>query len=418
MNVLVIGKGGREHAIIHALKDSPQVTALYALPGNPGMAELATLLPGSMDSENIIQQCDQNQIELVIVGPEDPLVEGLVDILSEHGLKVFGPSAEAAQLEGSKIFAKNFMINNKIPTAKSQVVSSLEDVNFYASSFQPPYVLKADGLAGGKGVFICDTLDELKSAADKIFNQMSLGTAGASALLEQFQEGYELSFFVLTDGHNFEALPMAQDHKKLQDGDMGPNTGGMGTVAPMKVSERTYRQIIEEVVEPTIHGLAREKFLYRGVVFIGLMMTPQGPQVLEYNVRFGDPETQVLLPLLKGDWGAVFLSVATGSVPKLKWEKDKKVACVVLAAQGYPECSVSDAPIAGSLTSEDGQYFLHAGTRSAEGQLLVSGGRVLNAIGFAGDLEEALKRAYCQSDKVRWEGLQKRKDIGKKALEI
>jgi len=418
MNVLVIGKGGREHAILHALKDSPRVTALFALPGNPGMAEIASLLPGSMDSENVIRQCDQNQIDLVIVGPEDPLVNGLVDDLSKHGLKVFGPSAKAAQLEGSKIFAKNFMLNNNIPTAKSQVVSSLEDVNFHASSFQPPYVLKADGLAGGKGVFICDTLDELKSTADKIFNQKSLGQAGANALLEQFQLGYELSFFVLTDGHKFETLPMAQDHKKLQDGDLGPNTGGMGTVAPMRVSERTYRQIIEEVVEPTIQGLSRESFSYRGVVFIGLMMTEHGPQVLEYNVRFGDPETQVLLPLLKGDWADVFLSVATGSVPKLDWEKDKKVACVVLAAQGYPERSVIDAPITGDLRSEDGQYFLHAGTRSFEGQLLVSGGRVLNAIGLGVDLEEALKRAYSQSDKVNWKGLQKRIDIGKKALEI
>ncbi len=418
MNVLVIGKGGREHAIIHALKDSPQVSALYALPGNPGMAESATLLPGSMDSKNVIQQCDQHQIELVIVGPEDPLVEGLVDDLSQHGLKVFGPSGQAAQLEGSKIFAKNFMINNKIPTAKSQVVRSLEDVNFYASSFQPPYVLKADGLAGGKGVFICDTLDELKSAADQIFNQKSLGSAGANALIEQFQEGYELSFFVLTDGHNFEALPMAQDHKKLQDGDKGPNTGGMGTVAPMKVSERTYRQILEEVVGPTIQGLARENFSYRGVVFIGLMMTQQGPQVLEYNVRFGDPETQVLLPLLKGDWADVFLSVANGCVPKLQWENDKKVACVVLAAQGYPGRVVVDADIAGELSAEDGQYFLHAGTRFAEGQLQVSGGRVLNAIGYGADLDEALQRAYSQSEKVRWVGLQKRKDIGKKALKI
>jgi phosphoribosylamine---glycine ligase len=416
MQVMVIGKGGREHAIVKALSLSPQKPQIFALPGNPGMEKLATCLAGGMDLENVLSHCEQASIDLVIIGPEDPLVAGLADGLRAKGIAVFGPSGTAAQLEGSKVFAKDFMLRHNIPTAKSQVVQSLEDVSFHAASFTPPYVLKADGLAGGKGVYICDSLDELKAAADDIFNQKILGDAGRIALLEQFQPGYELSFFVLTNGDSFEALPMAQDHKKLCDGDLGPNTGGMGTVAPMEVSPSLYDQILQSVVVPTVNGLKKEDLYYRGVVFIGLMITDQGPQVLEYNVRFGDPETQVILPLLEGDWLEVFKQVAQGHIQPMKWDSERAAACVVLAAQNYPKNPVNGVPILGDWREDPQQYFLHAGTAQKEGELVTAGGRVLNAIGTGATLNQAIERAYRQSQQVSWPKMQKRLDIGKKAL--
>lgn len=417
MKALVIGKGGREHAMVHALLQSKFLEAVFAAPGNQGMGEKVQTLDLAMESEAISKACESHGIGLVIIGPEDPLVAGLASDLRAKGLFVFGPDQAGAQLEGSKIFSKEFMRSHDIPTAAFEVVDSVESAMDKSKYFTPPYVLKADGLAGGKGVFICATLAELQTAAQSLFVEKSLGEAGKRALLEQFQPGYELSFFILTNGTDYVTLPMAQDHKKIFENETGPNTGGMGTVAPMKIDTGLYNEIIEKVVEPTQKGIEKDQFDYKGVVFIGIMVTEKGPQVLEYNVRFGDPETQVLLPLLDGDWGEVFYKIARGERPDLKW-KNEYATCVVLAAENYPDAPVKDVVIEGNLNDSEDQYFLHAGTKKTQnGNWVTAGGRVLNAIGKGSSLKESIENAYIQAEKVSWSGCQKRKDIGQKALQ-
>ena len=414
---MVIGKGGREHAMVRALSLSPSVEAVWALPGNPGM-DKATCISGSpADHQAVIKQCQALKMDLVIIGPEDPLADGLADSLREAGLLVFGPDKRASQLEASKIAAKLFMDRYNVPTAAFEKVTTVDEVKKVVSQFTPPFVLKADGLAAGKGVFICKTEEELFEKASDIFEKKTLGASGDEAILEQFQPGYELSYFILTNGSDYVSLPMAQDHKKLGENDEGPNTGGMGTVAPMNIDESLHEQILKQVVEPTVMGLKEEGFIYRGVLFIGLMMTDNGPQVLEYNIRFGDPETQVLLPLLDGDWGQAFKAIADGKVPKLSW-KDQSAACVVLAAENYPGTPVKGAVINGDpLAQTDSSYFLHAGTALDGDRWVTAGGRVMNAIGLGHDLTQALEKSYQQLEKASWSGIQYRKDIGKKATE-
>ena len=415
MKVMVIGKGGREHALVRALSLSPSVEAVWALPGNPGMEKATCVKASPSDHEAVLKECQSLSIDLVIIGPEDPLADGLADSLRENGMLVFGPDKRAAQLEASKIEAKLFMDRYNVPTASFKKVTSVDEVKSVVSQFTPPYVLKADGLAAGKGVFICKTEEELFRSAEDIFVKKTLGSSGDEAILEQFQPGYELSYFILTNGESYVSLPMAQDHKKLGENDEGPNTGGMGTVAPMKIDSELHQEIIKQVVEPTVMGLKEEDFSYRGVVFIGLMMTEKGPQVLEYNIRFGDPETQVLLPLLDGDWGEAFKAISQGSIPKLQW-KDQAAACVVMAAENYPATPVKGAAIQGDpLAQTESSYFLHAGTDKKEDQWVTAGGRVMNAIGLGSDLKEALNNSYQQLEKANWSGMQFRKDIGKKA---
>ena len=353
---------------------------------------------------------------MVVIGPEDPLAEGLSDVLREAGVTVFGPDKKAAQLEASKIVAKQFMEKYNIPTASFAKVSSVAEVESVLADFTAPYVLKADGLAAGKGVFICQTREELIDKAQFLFEQKGLGEAGQQAILEQHQTGYELSYFILTNGSQYVSLPLAQDHKKLSSGDKGPNTGGMGTVAPMSLSMVDQQRITAEVLEPTVAGFGKEGFLYRGVVFIGLMMTDKGPQVLEYNIRFGDPETQVLLPLLDGDWGEVLMTIAKGEIPLVTWKK-MSTSCVVLAAENYPGTPVKDVVIEGDaqFESED-SYFLHAGSEKKGNQWVTAGGRVLNAIGLGETHEEAVGKSYELIEKVRWPGMQYRDDIGHQVL--
>ena len=417
MRVMVIGKGGREHAIVKVLLESSVTSQVFALPGNQGMFPEATLVDSDMGLESVYRAYIENKIDLLIVGPEDPLVAGLADFMRERGATVFGPDQQGARLEGSKIFSKRFMAKYNIPTAYFEVVESAEDVAKQAENFTPPYVLKADGLAAGKGVFICKDKPELSLAAQKVFVKKILGDAGKYAILEQFQPGYELSFFILTNGKNYISLPMAQDHKRLLDNDEGPNTGGMGTVAPMSVSSSLYESITKKIVEPTVRGIATEGFNYRGVVFIGIMVTTDGPQVLEYNVRFGDPEPQVLLPLLDGDWGEVFKKIANGEVPKTQWS-NQFASCVVLAAENYPGNPKKGVSIEGDFKAMANQYFLHAGTKKRDGVWLTDGGRVLNAIGVGDSMAEATENAYKQANKVGWPGMQKRTDIGSKALKL
>jgi phosphoribosylamine--glycine ligase len=301
-----------------------------------------------------------------------------------------------------------------VPTAPSDVVEDVAGTLRAAQKYQPPYVLKADGLAAGKGVYVCATLPELKAAAEALFEQKVLGLAGRKALLEQFQAGYELSYLILTNGSEAQALPIAQDHKRVFDGDEGPNTGGMGVVGPVVISAELREQIETKIVQPTLRNLQGGGLLYRGVLYIGLMITPTGPTVIEFNVRFGDPETQVILPLLDGDWGQVFHKLGNGELLPLRWNS-LHMACVVLAAAGYPEAPEKGTPIEGDVEYQSASsYFLHAGTAKEGKKWVVNGGRVLNAIGMGSTLKEAIAKAYTQARKASWKGLRMRNDIGAK----
>ena len=412
MNILVIGSGGREHAVIKAFSKSKSTNKIYCSPGNAGIAELATLL--TLDLKNhlaVIQSCKENNIGFVFIGPEDPLVDGLADSLREECILVFGPSREAAQLEGSKIFAKEFMTEAHIPTAASQVVTSVEETLQAAKNYSLPYILKADGLAAGKGVFICANLMELKSAAENIFEKKIFGKAGSRALLEQNLPGKEISFLLLTDGGDFQALPLAQDHKRLLDGNKGPNTGGMGTVAPMKIENELYQKIIDRIARPSVQQLKNKNYFFRGVLFIGLMIVENEPYVLEYNVRFGDPETQVLLPLVDNDIATLFFNLSGGKLDKVLFN-NKVSFCVVNASESYPESTAKNTVIHLPADSDD-SYVLHAGTsRNSQNELVSSGGRVLNILAISDTYSSAREKAYKLNSEVKFPGRQFRTDLG------
>ncbi len=369
------------------------------------------------DFKNVAKIAEDNGVELVVIGPDDPVAEGLADALREAGLLVFGPSRAAAQLEASKVFAKRFMTSAGVPTARFHEVDSVDATLAAAGSYRAPYVLKADGLAAGKGVFICKDLKELEGAARAVFEERIFGEAGDIALLEEFSPGYEISCLVLTNGESWEPLVLAADHKRLRDGDDGPNTGGMGTVAPYWIDLALQKRIDAEVLLPTFRRMKEMNLLYRGVLYVGLMITEQGPSVLEFNARFGDPEAQVVLPLLDGDWGLAFRDVAAGRVPRLAWKPSSAAACVILAAEGYPEAPKKGARIEGDLARDSGDsYFLHAGTALDGDSWAVNGGRVLNAIGLGRDAREAVARAYEQAALANWTGRQMRTDIGARVV--
>ena len=415
MKVLVIGQGGREHALVHALARSPSISEIHVLPGNEAMSRQAVRHSFSWkETEKVVQLCLRSDIQFVMIGPEEPLVAGLADQLRERGILVVGPSAQGARLEGSKVYSKNFVVEAGIPTARSEVVNSVETTMEAAKKMTPPYVLKADGLAAGKGVLICKTLEDLRSGAVDFFEKQILGTAGISALLEQFTKGWEMSFIVLTNGSDFEALPIAQDHKRLSDNDEGPNTGGMGTVAPLSISPELRNNIENKVVRPCLKHLQKNGILYRGILFFGLMIDGNEPSLIEINCRFGDPETQVMLPLIENDWGLVLKNLATGVLTPLK-QRPLFSACVVMAAPGYPSNPQKGVQMLGDLFAETpSSYFDVAGAKKENAIWVTDGGRVLGAIGLGGSLEEALRNAYVQTEKVSWKGLLLRRDIGKK----
>ncbi len=416
MKVLVTGQGGREHAIVRALKMSASVSEVHAIPGSDGISKEALCHDTDInDFASVLSLIRRTEIHLVVVGPEVHAASGLTNYLRDHGVLVFGPSQQSAQLETSKLFAKEFMKRASIPTAQYCLVSSVPEALEQATHFSPPYILKADGLAAGKGVFICSSLQELKEAATMLFEKGCLGESGKRALLEEALFGYETSLFVITNGSDYEILPLTQDHKRLLDGDKGPNTGGMGVVGPLRLSEMLRRQIELQIVQPTLKQLQREELPYRGVIYIGLMITTSGAKVLEYNVRFGDPECQVLLPLLDGDWGRAFEATAMGNSLPLKW-KPLFCSCIVLASEGYPENPKKGVVIEGDpLYETPSSYFLHAGTHeSSLGRWETAGGRVLNAIGIGGSLRESLAQGYAQARQVRWHCMLMREDIGSK----
>lgn len=414
MRTIVFGTGGREHALVKALAQSAQVTEVHAVPGSDGMAiEALCHNFDPTDFSKLGSLLDRFNFDLAIVGPEAYLDKGLADFLKEKSVAVVGPGQTAARLESSKVFAKKFMVESGVPTAQFAEVESVESTMEAAVQFQPPFVLKADGLAAGKGVFICKDREELKGSAELLFEKKIFGGAGRKALLEEFKEGYELSCLVLTNGSEFEILPPMQDHKRLKDKGEGPNTGGMGVVGPLKLSEEILQSLKEQVVKPSVQGLNRMGLEFRGVLFIGVMMTKEGPSVLEYNVRFGDPEAQALLPLLDGDWGDVFKSLAKGEVRPLSWKRLYS-ACVVLASPGYPDQPQKGVRIEGQIDFQTpSSYFLHAGTSFGDKVWTTNGGRVLNAIGLGLTQEEALEKAYQQASHVTWSGMQMRQDIGR-----
>ncbi len=411
MKVLVIGSGGREHALVKSFSESKFIKKVFVCPGNAGMQNEARIISMNIkDHKQVVQFCQVNSVDFVFIGPEDPLVDGLADSLRAEKIRVVGPSKQAAQLEGSKIFAKNFMQKANVKTAEAEVVTSVQQTLLAAQSHTPPYILKADGLAAGKGVFICKTLEELKLAAENIFEKKILGAAGSKALLEKNLPGYELSFLVLTNAVRYEALPLAQDHKRLLDQDLGPNTGGMGTVAPLKISDSLEQKILRKIIEPSIEQLKKEKMIYRGILFVGVMVVENEPYALEYNVRFGDPETQVILPLIQNDLGKVFYQLANGFVEELSFF-NKAAFCIVNAAPGYPDQVQKNIPIELPESSSN-QYILHAGTELKNGKYVSTGGRVLNVVAVDETISEARQKAYALNEKIIFEGRQFRKDLG------
>ncbi len=413
-NILVLGGGGREHAIVKAIKNSKNITHISCAPGNPGIAKDASChLTDPTDMRSVLDLVKRIKPDLVVVGPEAPLAAGIVDTLKRFDVRVFGPGQRSAQLESSKVFAKNFMGRHNLPTAKFVICTNLEEMMRAREHFPDVCVVKADGLASGKGVYICKTAEDYTQAAKDLFENKILGKASEKVLIEEFIQGEEMSVLALIADGKFELLPIAQDYKRLQDGDLGPNTGGMGSYAPVKVNAKSLSAIVEKVIEPTLKGMVEEKLDYRGVLYFGLMIKDGEPVILEYNVRFGDPEAQVILPLLNGDWAEVFTQISEGKVPKLKWTTDSAV-CVVIASPGYPENPkkglriLLDREIIKSIGPD--LYFLHAGTASHNGYI-TSGGRVLNVVSVGKKMNQARQKAYELVPGAIIEGMLTRSDI-------
>ena len=424
MRILVIGSGGREHALVNALAQSEHVSALFAAPGNPGTAQAATnvdFAPTNLD--RLVDLANDASIDLTLVGPEQPLVEGLVDRFEAEGLPIVGPTRAAAQLEGSKAFADQFMARHDIPTASFRVFSAdeYEEASSYLDEAGAPIVVKADGLAAGKGAFVCSTLDEAHDALDRIVQERAFGAAGDRVVIEEKMEGEEVSVLALTDGAHYVLLPPSQDHKPIGEGGTGPNTGGMGAFAPAPIVDGALlTRICREIVEPTLQGMQEEGTPYRGVLYCGLMITEEGPKVVEYNCRLGDPEAQVVLPLVESDLAEVFRTLAEGDLRGAQLRTSPgAAACVVLASDGYPIEYETGFEITGIELAErlEGVSVVHAGTRrTEEGMLVTDGGRVLGVTALGPDLPAALDRAYDGVDCVQFDGKTVRRDIGEKGL--
>ena len=416
MNVLVIGSGGREHALAWRLAQSPTVSRVFAAPGNPGIEQSATCLAGT----DYLRLAEESGIDLTVVGPEAPLIDGVVDRFREAGRAIFGPVQAAAQLEGSKIFSKNFFARHDIPTARFHTATNEADALKALADFTAPVVLKADGLAAGKGVVIAQTMDEAVATVKQFMAGELVGEAGKRLVIEEFLVGEEVSFIALSDGETILPLLPSQDHKNIFDGDRGPNTGGMGAYVDERILTAEQTQVVmDTVMRPAIDGMKKEGTPFTGFLYAGLMMTAAGPKTLEFNVRMGDPETQPILYRLQSDLAAVLYAGATGKLAgtTLDWSPDPSVA-VVLAAEGYPGKPRTGDEITGIEAAEaTGAKVFHAGTkRDAQGRIVTSGGRVLAVTASAPTLPEAIESAYKAVAPIRFGGMQYRKDIGKKGL--
>ncbi len=415
LRVLVVGSGGREHALVWAVAKSPSVARVWAAPGNDGMTSQATLVPlAATDVAGITAWAGEHAIDLVVIGPDAAVAAGLADALQAAGIPAFGPSQAASELEWSKAFAKDFMARHDIPTASYGTFDDVDGALAYVAQAPVPLVVKADGLAAGKGVIICETREQAADAVRSIMQERAFGDAGARVVLEEFLTGAELSVFALIDGERYAVLPLARDYKRLSDGDAGPNTGGMGSFAPVTdVPASVLDEIRKRVLEPTIAGMQREGRPYRGVLYIGFMLTPDGPKVLEYNCRFGDPETQALLPLLDVDIAQLLLQCAQGRLTADRVAvRDAAAVCVVLASAGYPEQPRAGDPISGIVDAEKrGALVFQAGVKRDGDKLLTNGGRVLATVGVAESLSAARDLAYAAAADITFAGRHIRHDI-------
>ncbi|GAA3777229.1 phosphoribosylamine--glycine ligase [Corallibacter vietnamensis] len=420
MNILILGSGGREHTFAWKTAQSPLCNNLFVAPGNSGTASIAENINISVtDFDAIKKLVIDKQIDMVVVGPEDPLVQGVHDyFLNDSALKhvsVIGPEKAAAELEGSKEFAKEFMMRHNIPTAAYQSfnASNVEEGYAFLEALNPPYVLKADGLAAGKGVLILDNLEEAKTELKNMLVDAKFGNASSKVVIEEFLDGIELSCFVLTDGKNYKILPTAKDYKRIGEGDTGLNTGGMGAVSPVPFATPEFLNKIEErIVKPTIDGLQKDNLPYKGFVFIGLIKVGDDPKVIEYNVRMGDPETEVVLPRLKNDIVEIFNAIANQTLDTIQIEIDKRAATtVMLVSGGYPEAYEKGKEITG-LEAVEGSIPFHAGANVKEGKVVTSGGRVMAITSYGNTYNEALKKSYQNIDKLHFDKMNYRKDIG------
>ena len=420
MNVLVIGSGGREHALCWTIAASPLVDRVYCAPGNAGIADAAECVPvPAGDTHGIVEFCRKAAVDFVVVGPEAPLVAGLVDALEAEGIAAFGPTAAAARLEGSKSFMKDLCAREGIPTAAYGRFREAAAAKAYIAGCGAPVVVKADGLAAGKGVVVAQTLAEANAAVDACLGEGRFGAAGAEIVVEEFLDGEEASFFALCDGVHLLPLTTAQDHKRVGDGDTGPNTGGMGAYSPAPVvTPEIEAEIIETIVGPTVAAMARDGCPFKGVLYAGLMLTADGPKLLEYNVRFGDPECQPLMMRLKSDLVPVLLAARDGMLNQvdLRWH-DETALCVVMAARGYPDAPQRGSEIRGldAAAQEPETKVFHAGTRRDGGRILADGGRVLGVTALGRNLADARERAYRAVDRIDWPEGFCRRDIGARA---
>jgi phosphoribosylamine--glycine ligase len=426
MRVLLLGSGAREHALALRLARDPDVSSIVCAPANPGISAVARTVPADLSREQtfdeLITLAGREGIDLTVVGPELPLSLGIADRFEAAGRLLFGPTAAAARLESSKAFAKAFMARHGIPTARFVTCDDLDEALgiIHSSELGFPLVLKADGLAAGKGVVLASDRDEAERAAIAMMKERRFGTAGSRLVLEECLAGPEVSFFVISDGRRALPIGTAQDHKRIFDDDRGPNTGGMGAFAPSPLVDATlHARVMSEIVDPVIGGMAAEGCPFRGFLYVGLMLTASGPKVIEFNVRLGDPEAQVILPLIDEPLAPLLIAAARGALTRAtcRLTSDKLVG-VVMASRGYPESSESGQPIAGLAAAAElpGVSVLHAGTALREGQIVTAGGRVLTVVGRGGDFREAIASAYAGIARISFEGMQYRRDIGRKAL--
>ncbi|GAB4347104.1 MAG: phosphoribosylamine--glycine ligase [Candidatus Abyssubacteria bacterium] len=421
MKVLVVGGGGREHTLVWKIRQSPLVEKIYCAPGNAGIAELADCVAiDAGEIAKLAEFAEKEGVDLTVVGPEAPLVEGIVDRFEERGLKIFGPNADAALLEGSKAFAKRLMARFNIPTGSFQVFSDAKEAIDFIRDIGTPIVVKADGLAAGKGVTVAFDEAAAIESVKRCLCKGVFGRAGHRVVLEEYVPGEEASVLAFTDGKHILMMPSSQDHKAIYDDDKGPNTGGMGAYSPAPIiTENLMREVEQQIFMPTIEGLRQEKVEYKGVLYCGLMVSDSGPKVLEFNVRFGDPETQVVVPRLKSDIVPILLACIDGELNKIRPEwTDEAAVCVVLASEGYPEVYEKGKPITGleDASRIPGAMVFHAGTAFRNGKVVTNGGRVIGATALGKDIPAAIESAYRCAEVIRYENKYYRTDIGKKAL--
>jgi phosphoribosylamine--glycine ligase len=419
LRILVIGRGGREHAIVWALRRSPKVDKVYCAPGNAGIARLAETVPiGEMEFERLVGFARDNRIDLVVVGPDDPLAAGIVDAFEAAGVPAFGPRRNAAEIEGSKIFMKNLLRKYNIPTARYETFTDYETALAWLREQPVPVVIKADGLAAGKGVTVCHTREEAELALRRTMVDKVFGAAGERVVIEEFLTGQEMSLLSFVDGETVRSMVPAQDHKPVFDGDKGPNTGGMGTYSPLPhIPPSVIEEAVETIVKPVARAMAAEGRPFRGVLFAGLMLTDSGPKAIEFNARFGDPEAQVVLPRLETDLVDIILAALNGKLGDIdiRW-RDEAAVCVILASAGYPGDYAKGLPIDGLEEAEREALVFHAGTAERDGRIVTNGGRVLGVVGRGADIREARERAYAAAGKIRFEGKHFRTDIAARAL--